>query len=41
MADNAETQVHENTYKGFMSMLKIGTVIVAIVTAGVVLLIAS
>ncbi|QIG81601.1 aa3-type cytochrome c oxidase subunit IV [Stakelama tenebrarum] len=41
MADNGEIKVHQHTYDGFMSMLKVGTVIVAIITAGVVMLIAS
>tara|TARA_Y100000815_G_C13250955_1_gene465551 strand:+ start:298 stop:486 length:189 start_codon:yes stop_codon:yes gene_type:complete len=41
MADNAEIQVHQNTFNGFMSMVKIGTLLVAIIVAGVVMLIAS
>ncbi len=41
MGDNAEIQVHQNTFNGFMSMVKIGTVAVAIIVAGVVMLIAS
>ena len=36
-----EMKAANETYAGFLSMLKIGTIITAIVTVGVVLLIAS
>lgn len=36
-----EMKAAEETYSGFISLLKIGSIITAVVTVGVVLLIAS
>jgi heme/copper-type cytochrome/quinol oxidase subunit 4 len=41
MAQSADMKAHENTYGGFMRMMKIGTVISVILAAIVVWLIAS
>jgi hypothetical protein len=41
MAGNGDLKAHEKTYSGFMVMLKWGTVLTAIVTLGVILLIAG
>jgi hypothetical protein len=41
MAENGDIKAHTQTYEGFMTMVKVGSVVVAIVTAVVVLLIAS
>lgn len=40
MAQGGDMKAHEGTYDGFMRMLKIGTVITAIIAALVVWLIA-
>ena len=36
-----EMKAAEDTYAGFLSLLKVGSIITAVVTVGVVLLIAS
>lgn len=41
MAQSADMKAHENTYGGFMRMMKIGTIISVILAAIVVWLIAS
>ena len=41
MAHSGDMKAHEQTYGGFMRMLKIGTVITVLISALVVLLIAS
>ncbi|WP_315763479.1 aa3-type cytochrome c oxidase subunit IV [Sphingomonas sp. Y38-1Y] len=41
MAEHTETPLREDTYSGFMRMVKVGSIIVAIVAAVVVALIAS
>jgi Bacterial aa3 type cytochrome c oxidase subunit IV len=41
MAHSADMKVHENTYGGFMRMMKVGTVITVILAAIVIWLIAS
>lgn len=41
MAHSADMKAHENTYDGFMRMMKIGTVITVILAAIVIWLIAS
>lgn len=41
MADNGDISAHENTYHGFMQMMKWGTVVCALVGLGVVVLIAQ
>ena len=41
MAQSADMKAHENTYGGFMRMMKIGTIITVIIAAIVVWLIAS
>ena len=40
MAQSGDMKAHENTYGGFMRMLKIGTIICALLAALVVWLIA-
>lgn len=41
MAGDGEIQAHEETYSGFMAMLKWGTVICFVVAIGVIFLIAN
>jgi hypothetical protein len=41
MAQSGETKAHENTYGGFVRLLKVGTIVTVLVTALVVFLIAS
>jgi hypothetical protein len=41
MANNVEMKAHDGTYVGFISMLKWGIAVVAIVTIVVVMLIAG
>ncbi len=41
MANNVEMKAHEGTYVGFLSMLKWGIALVALIAAVVVLLIAG
>lgn len=41
MAEHTETPLREDTYSGFMRMVKIGSIIVAIAAAIVIFLIAS
>ncbi|MDC7811052.1 aa3-type cytochrome c oxidase subunit IV [Sphingomonas koreensis] len=41
MAHSADMKAHENTYGGFMRMMKIGTIVTVIIAAFVVWLIAS
>lgn len=41
MAQSGDMKAHENTYGGFMRMLKIGTIICVVLAALVVWLIAS
>jgi hypothetical protein len=41
MADHIETPLREDTYSGFMRLVKIASIIVAIAAAGVIALIAS
>ena len=41
MAQQQEMKAAEETYAGFISLFKIGSIITAVVTVGVVLLIAS
>ena len=41
MAENGDIRAHENTYHGFLALLKWGTLGVAIITAFVVFLIAK
>jgi len=41
MADNGDTRAHENTYKGFLALMKWGTLGSAIVAAFVVFLISK
>ncbi len=40
MAQSGDMKAHENTYGGFMRMLKVGTIVTVIITAIVVWLIA-
>lgn len=41
MARSGDTKAHENTYGGFVRLLKVGTIVTVLVTALVVFLIAS
>lgn len=41
MAQSGDIKAHENTYDGFMRMMKIGTVVTVIIAAIVIFLIAS
>ncbi|MEO7170562.1 MAG: aa3-type cytochrome c oxidase subunit IV [Sphingomonas sp.] len=41
MAQSGDMKAHDNTYGGFLRILKVGTIITVIVAALVVLLIAS
>jgi hypothetical protein len=41
MAEHSETPLREDTYSGFMRMVKVGTVVVAILAAIVVVLISN
>lgn len=41
MAQGGDMKAHDNTYGGFLRMLKVGTIITVIVAALVVFLIAS
>jgi Bacterial aa3 type cytochrome c oxidase subunit IV len=41
MAGNGDMQAHEGTYGGFLTMLKVGTIITVIVSAVVIIAIAS
>ena len=41
MAENGDMQAHEQTYDGFLGMLKMGTIATIVVVAAVVALIAS
>lgn len=41
MADDGNIAAHENTYHGFMAMMKWGTVVCALIAAFVVFLIAQ
>ncbi|MFZ5746024.1 MAG: aa3-type cytochrome c oxidase subunit IV [Pseudomonadota bacterium] len=41
MSETGEIQAHENTYEGFIRMLKVSTALVALVTIFVIGLIAS
>ncbi|MEZ0495686.1 aa3-type cytochrome c oxidase subunit IV [Sphingomonas sp. IW22] len=41
MAEHLETPLREDTFAGFMRMVKVGSIIVAVVAAAVVALIAS
>jgi hypothetical protein len=41
MAQSGDIKAHENTYGGFMRMMKIGTLVTVIIAAIVIFLIAS
>ncbi len=41
MADQTQTPLREDTYSGFIGMVKVGSIVTAIVAAVVVALIAS